>query len=244
MTIQCICSFCNKSSLLCGKEKSQGLAFLWTFPVWLELYCAWDIGTPQIYPAVHWWFLFGVPAWVNIQSLLFLQGVQHFLPAAHWSLCKSFLGIHFKVLLSSLLREQVTFFFSQQLLPQFSQIFRPIQVSQNLSFQISAIFPSLPKSTAVCSHSKLMATFFHLYTQQEAPQSREAERMWFFPASTREDCSIKIFTDQGNFLSLVPANIPVLRISQKAPHNSDCLEGSVRLGSVMHKSLPCLMSPC
>lgn len=104
MTIQCICSFCNKSSLLCGKEKSQGLTFLWTFPVWLELYCAWDTGTPQLYPSVHWWFLFGLPAWVNIQSLLFLQGVQHFLPAAHWSLCKNFLGTHFKVLLSSLLR--------------------------------------------------------------------------------------------------------------------------------------------
>lgn len=144
MTIQHICNFCNKSSLLYGKEKSQWLTFLWTFPgPGPPLHLKVVIGTAQclrhwhttdLPSSTHWWFLFGLPAWVNIQSLLFFQGVQHFLPAAHLSLCKNFLGTHFRALLSSLLRWQVTFFFSQQPLPQFSQFFYPIQVSQNLSF--------------------------------------------------------------------------------------------------------------
>lgn len=74
-----------------------------------------------------------------------------------------------------------------------------------------------------------MATFFHLYTQQEGPQTREAERTWFSPTSRREHCCIKIYTDKPRKCSQsCPSKYPSLKKFPRRPHTtSDCPEGSV-----------------
>lgn len=56
-----------------------------------------------------------------------------------------------------------------------------------------------------------MATFSHLYTQQEGPQSREQKGRGSLQQTGGALLHLSILTNQENFLSLVPANIPVLR---------------------------------
>lgn len=66
------------------------------------------------------------------------------------------------------------------------------------------------------------------------------------PSKQGEHCCIKIYTDKPRKLSQsCPSKYPSLKKFPRSPHiTSDCPEGSVRLGTAMHKSLPCLMSPC
>lgn len=64
-----------------------------------------------------------------------------------------------------------------------------------------------------------MATFFHVYTQQESPQSREAERTWFSPASRGDHCCIKTYTDKPRKLSQsCPSQYPSLKTFLRRPH--------------------------
>lgn len=109
-----------------------------------------------------------------------------------------------------------------------------------LSLMTLTAFKSLPlspfpMSTSVCSSSKL-SFFFHLHTQEEVPQAREAERTWFSPAGRKKHGCIKIYTDQPrqNFHKLIPANISVLRSFPSVPILMSVLQGSVRLGTVTH----------